>query len=212
MSAKLPITPKHPHSEQMNPTPVERPLLATLLVVVAVVLVHLIPLCGLLGVQCFCDHFWESTTLAFCFFSAFTLTVRVLFLENRRIHRLLEKLTIGRIIVIQVIGAAVAIAWLAPIYAVAHGIAEMSVAAIGVVVSILMSTIVKGGISRQSLLHDIAPVLTILFGMIWSSNALGHAQNTSELLMAVTVGASSVHGWGTVVDYIAKAFSRAVVH
>jgi hypothetical protein len=180
--------------------------LEVMLLALVVIGAHLLPFSGALGCPLFAADGCRSIAVLFSFLAAFMLTMRVVFQENDRIGRLIATTRVPRLWVIEAIGAAVVLAWLSPIYAVAHGVADASVAALGVAISILASLVVSKPATRLSLGHDLASVFVVLFAFAWC-HALPHFRGTphgEEFLGAVTIGSCSLHSLRTVIEVVAK--------
>lgn len=180
------------------------------LVAAMVVVVHLLPFSGALGCPLFAAAGCRSIAVLFSFLAAFMLTMRVVFHDNERLAQLITKARARRLWVPEAIGAAVLLAWLSPIYVVAHGMAEVSVAALGVGISILGSVVVSKPTTRWSIGHDLATVFVVLFALGWC-HTLPHFQGTphgQEFLGAVTIGSSSLHSLRTMIEAVAKSRSK----
>ena len=170
------------------------------LVLLAVITAHLLPFSGAVGCRFFAENGYKPITIVFSFLTAFILTTRVLFEDNVVIHGGIFNGRKVRIWLIQLIGAAVLLAWLVPLYDVAHGVAEASIAAIGIAISIMASAVVTKPTSWLHLGHDLASVLVIVFAFAWSIAM----PRGDELVGVIAIGSSSLHSLRTVADTAAR--------
>lgn len=171
----------------------------------AVAVAHLAPMTGAFGFQHFASHGCSAIALLFNMLAAFMLTTRVLFRDNVRLGQQLHQPGGSRMVMIEAIGAALVLAWLAPFYNLFHGMADASIAALGVTVSLLVSAAVNKS-SRMAICHDLASAAVVVFAFIWVQ-ALPHFRHSThgeEFLGAVTIGSSSFHSLRTVIEMLAK--------
>lgn len=129
------------------------------------------------------------------------LTIRVYFKDNDKIGKSLQQSRRMPMWMIEMVGAAVLLAWMAPVWAVAHGMAEVSIASLGIAISIVISTFVNTPEGRWSFLHDVASVAVM--GVAW---AYTHyipsvfASTHGEFVAAVAIGSSSLHSLRTMAE------------
>jgi hypothetical protein len=181
-----------------------------IIVALAVIIAHFLPFAGVIGCPLFASNGCESIAVVFSFLAAFMLTVRVLFQDNDRIRKLIITNPVARMWGIEAIGAAVLVAWVAPCYAAMHGMAEASIAALGIGISILASAIVSKPTSWLHLGHDLASVLVVMFAFAWSLT-VPHFSSTphgEEFLAAVAIGSSSLHSFRTAIEVAAKCLAK----
>ncbi len=176
------------------------------LVVFIVVGTHLLPFSGALGCPLFAADSYRSIEVLFALLAAFMLTMRV-FQINGHLTQMLWNARKHRLWALEAIGAAVLLAWLAPIYAAAH--AEASVAAMGVGVSVLGSVVVTNPTVRLNVGHDLATVFVVIIAVAWC-HALPcfRTGNGEDFLGAVTIGSSSLHSLWTMIEMVAKARAK----
>lgn len=204
----LPAREPEPHALRAK-LPKARILEASILML-AVIGVHLIPFCGALGCPLFATESCGKIAVLFSFLSAFMLTDRVLFHHNRTITELIAKTRSPRTLMIEAIGAVVVLAWLSPVYVAIHGMADVSIAALGVMISLLASAVVSDPQTRLSVDNELASVLVVLFAFAWA-HTLPHFiiyPHGEEFLGAVTVGSSSLHSLRSVIEVVARSRPR----
>jgi hypothetical protein len=174
-----------------------------------VVAVHLLPFSGVIGWRLFAGSGSGRIAALFSFLAAFLLTVRVFFHYNVLIEEAGARPS-RRTWMVEVVGAVVFLAWLAPVYAVTHAIAEASIASLGICVSILISAVVSRRPGADShFLHDVASVVVVAFAFGWCYCIPSISGSRGEdFLGAVAIGSSSFHSWRTVLEAVSRSRGR----
>ncbi|HEY0560597.1 MAG TPA: hypothetical protein VGD03_09965, partial [Frankiaceae bacterium] len=105
---------------------------------------------------------------------------------------------------------AIVVAWLAPLYAVVHGLAEVSIAAMGIAISILASAAVSKPTTWLSVGHDATSALVVGFAFAWTHLVPHFAGNLhgEEFLAAVAIGSSSMHSLRTLIETAAECLKH----
>jgi hypothetical protein len=199
-----------PEQSEPRAKPPKTRILEASILMLAVIGVHVLPFCGALGCPLFATESCAKIAVLFSFLSAFMLTDRVFFHHNKTIAKLIARTRPLRTLVIEVIGGVVVLAWLSPVYMAAHGMADVSIAALGVMISLLASAVVSDPPTRMSVGHDLGSVLVVLFAFAWT-HTLPHfiiPPHGEEFLGAVTIGSSSLHSLRTVIEVVARCRSR----
>lgn len=165
---------------------------------------HLSPFAGHLGINAMKHHACDAIATVFCYLSISLLTARVIFQERRRIQTAVE--SGGQISVLSIlgVGAVTATLWMVPTMAGIHT-AEVIASALVVLVAQLVSLAVDQRLRATWVMHDVIPMVALLFAIAWVyTNPHFAANHGDEFLAATTVGASSIHSWQALVATVGK--------
>jgi len=175
-------------------------------VMLFVVCAHLTPFAAQLGVSSMKLHAGESVAAVFSYLSVILLTIRVVFKERRTIRDAIASGVQISVLPVLGVGAVTAALWMVP--SLARGqITEVIVFALVVVVSQLVSLAIDHRLRPNWVIHDIIPVVVVLFAIAWAySNPHFAPAHGEEFVAATTVGASSMHSWQAALSAAGKVF------
>lgn len=175
-------------------------------VMLFVLCAHCSPFAAHLGLSSMKLHACESIAAVFSYLSVILLTVRVVFKERRTIRDAIASGVQISVLPVLGVGAVTAALWMVP--SVARGqVTEVIVFALVVVVSQLVSLAIDHRLRPNWVIHDIIPVVVVLFAIAWAySNPHFAPSHGEEFVAATTVGASSMHSWHAALNAAGKVF------
>lgn len=191
-------------AETTAPKKSREPKVEFTVLIALVIGAHVSPFAATVGVSSMQHHACETIAVVFCYLSISLLTVRVVFQERRRIQSAIDAGSPVSVLSVLGVGAATAAVWAVPTLAGVH-MAEVVASAMVVLVAQLVSMAVDQRLRANWMMHDIIPMIVLLFAMSWVySNPHFVANHGQEFLAATTVGASSIHSWQAVLAAIGR--------